>query len=155
MAITRPALVSAKDIIAAVDEATTRVQAAPETYALHAALLADVTALMVQQARAALDRTDDLLKEALRANSDRSDDEIATLRTLLAEPLITSAKSHGAIFGLAEAQAGGLPVTEADPSSPQWQLIWRLWAKYFVAGQRFYEGERASKMFPWPQVEQG
>jgi membrane-bound ClpP family serine protease len=57
-------LVSAKDIIGTVDEATARVQDAPETYALHAALLADVTALMVQQARAALARTDDLLEQA-------------------------------------------------------------------------------------------
>lgn len=147
-------LVSAKDIIAAVDEATSRVQASPETYALHAALLADVTALMVQQARAALARTDDLLEEALRANKDRSDEEVNALRDSLAEPLITSAKSHGAIFGLDEAMAAGLPVTPADPASAQWQLIWRLWAKYFAMSQRFYEGERASKMFPWPQPEQ-
>ena len=148
-------LVSAKDIIAAVDEATSRVQAAPETYAaLHAALLADVTALMVQQARAALARTDDLLEEALRANKDRSNEEVDALRTSLAEPLITSAKSHGAVFGLDEALAAGLPVTPADPLSAQWQVIWRLWAKYFAMSQRFYEGERASKMFPWPQPEQ-
>jgi membrane-bound ClpP family serine protease len=146
-------LVSAKDIIAAVDEATSRVQAAPETYALHAALLADVTALMVQQARAALARTDDLLEEALRANKDRSNEEVDALRTSLAEPLITSAKSHGAVFGLDEALAAGLPVTPADPVSAQWQVIWRLWAKYFAMSQRFYEGERASKMFPWPQPE--
>jgi membrane-bound ClpP family serine protease len=147
-------LVSAKDIIAAVDEATDRVQSAPETYALHAALLADVTALMVQQARAALARTDDLLEEALRANPDRSADEVEALRQSLSEPLIREAKSHGAIFGLTEALAAGLPVMAADPASDQWQLIWRLWTKYFAAGQRFYEGERASKMFPWPQPEQ-
>jgi hypothetical protein len=144
-------LVSAKEIIAAVDEATERVQAAPETYALHAALLADVTALMVQQARAALARTDDQLEEALKANPDRSAEEVAKLRAALSEPLITAAKSHGAIFGMEEAHAAGLPVTAADPQSFQWQLVWRLWAKYFALGERFYEGARASKRFPWPQ----
>jgi membrane-bound ClpP family serine protease len=147
-------LVSAKDIIAAVDEATARVQDAPETYALHASLLADVTALMVQQAGSALDRTDDLLHEALTANTDRGKGEVESLRTMLVEPLITSAKSHGAIFGLEEATGAGLPVTAADPASPQWQLIWRLWAKYFAMGLRVYEAERASKTFPWPQPEQ-
>lgn len=147
-------LMSAKDIIAAVDEATERVQSAPETYALHASLLADVTALMVQQARAALARTDDLLEEALKANGGRSPEEVAALRTSLAKPLITAAKSHGAVFGIEEAIAAGLPAEHADPASLQWQLVWRLWAKYFNAGQRVYEGARASKMFPWPQPEQ-
>ena len=47
-------LVSAKDIIASVQAAEVAIQANPETYTLHAALLADVTALMVQQARSAL-----------------------------------------------------------------------------------------------------
>jgi ATP-dependent protease ClpP protease subunit len=147
-------LVSAKDIIAAVDEATERVQAAPETYALHASLLADVTALMVQQARAALGRTDDLLEEALKANGDRSSKEVASLRASLAEPLISGAKSHGAIFGIDEALAAGLPAEAADTASVQWQLVWRLWAKYFNMNLRVYEGGRASKMFPWPQPEQ-
>jgi hypothetical protein len=58
-------LAAAKDIIAAVDDATKNVEAAPETYALHASLLAAVTALMVHQARAALERTDAFVEEAL------------------------------------------------------------------------------------------
>jgi ATP-dependent protease ClpP protease subunit len=147
-------LVSAKDMIAAVDEATERVQSAPETYPIHAALLADVTALLVQQARAALARTDDMLEEALRANTDRSEAEVSALRASLSQPLITAAKSHGAIFGMQEAHDAGLPVTFADPLSVQWQIVWRLWAKYFTSGQRCYEGVRASRMFPWPDQSQ-
>jgi len=145
------ALVSAKQIIAAVDEASERVQQAPETYALHAALLTDVTALMVQQARAALARTDDLLAEALRTNPARTDEQVAELAKTLHEPLIEGPKSHGAIFGSEEATKAGLPVVNLDPRSEQWQIIWRLWAKYFALGQRVYEGERASKIMPWPQ----
>ena len=144
-------LVGAKDIIAAVDDASAKVQEAPDTYPLHASLLADVTGLMVQQARAALARTNDLLIEALRTNPDRSPDEVDALAAALHEPLIEHPQSHGAIFGAGEAITAGLPVTSADPASPQWQLIWRLWAKYFALFQRVYEGERASKLLPWPQ----
>ncbi len=76
-------LASAKDIIAAVEEATKQVQAAPETYPIHASLLADVTALMVQQARAAVDRTGDQVKEALSSNPDRTPSEVKELQKKL------------------------------------------------------------------------
>ena len=58
-------LAAAKAIIAAVEEAEQRVQKHPATYALHASLLSDVSALMVQQARDALARADDQLRQAL------------------------------------------------------------------------------------------
>jgi hypothetical protein len=148
------ALVGAKDIIAAVDDASERIQQAPDTYPLYASLLSDVTALMVQQARAALDRTGDLLIEALRSNPDRSSEEVEQLRSALEEPLIEQAKSHGAIFGYDEAEKTGLPVVAVDPGTLQWQIIWRLWAKYFARANRFYEGERASQEIPWPQDPQ-
>lgn len=143
-------LASAKSIIAAVDEASNRVQQAPDTYPIHAALLADVTALMVQQARAALARSEDLLEESLRSNPDRGEAEIASLRVALADPLIGRPQSHDAIFGAREAQAAGLPVVQVDPRSEQWQVIWRLWAKYFALGRRVYEGERVARLMPWP-----
>jgi hypothetical protein len=143
-------LVSAKSIIAAVDEASRRVQEAPDTYPIHAALLTDVTALMVQQARAALARSEDLLEEALRSNPDRGEAEIASLKQALAEPLIGKPQSHDAIFGPREAVAAGLPVEQVDYRSERWQVIWRLWAKYFTLAKRVYEGERVSKTMPWP-----
>lgn len=59
-----PGLYSAKDLIAAVEAAERAVTNNPDTYALHASLLADVNALMVQQARSAMDRTGDLVREA-------------------------------------------------------------------------------------------
>jgi hypothetical protein len=144
-------LVGAKDIIAAVDDASEKIQQAPDTYPLYASLLSDVRALMVQQARAALARTGDLLIEALRSNPDRSPEQVEQLRRMLEEPLIKQAKSHGAIFGYDEAEKTGLPVVAVDPSSLQWQIIWRLWAKYFARANRFYEGDRASQEMPWPQ----
>jgi hypothetical protein len=43
----------------------------------------------------------------------------------------------------------GLPVSEADPASDQWRLIWRLWTKYFALGQsHVYEGRTASQIWP-------
>lgn len=149
-------LASAKDIIAAVDDATEKVQQAPDTYPIYAALLTDITALMVQQARAALDRTSDLVEEALRSNPDREEKQVQELKKALRNPLIEAPKSHAALFGAEDAAKAGLPVTEANPQGEQWQMIWRLWAKYFALGlgpPRIYEGRSASKVLPWPTAE--
>ena len=122
-------MTSAKDIIAAVEDATQRVQNSPNTYALYASLLSDVTALMVQQARSALDRTEVQLEEALKSNPDRKTDQVEELKESLRLPLITAPKSHAAIFGAAEAKQAGLPVVEANPAGESWQMLWRLWTK--------------------------
>jgi len=143
-------LIAAKDIIAAVTAAEEAVQASPETYTIHAALLSDVNALMVQQARSALLRSSEIMVEALSSNPDRSPEDVAQLVGSLTPTLITEPHSHGAILGVKQAAEIGFPVVAADPSSSQWQLLWRLWTKYFVLSQRFYEGARASKMIPWP-----
>lgn len=140
-------LVSAKDIIAAVDHAAAAIQRQPETYPLHASLLADVTALMVQQARSALARSDELLREALKSHTERTPEEVTQLTRRLHDPLIEQPSSHGAIFGADDVAELGLPVVKADPRSEQWQLIWRLWTKYYALKQRIYEGRRASKTF--------
>ena len=138
-------LVSAKDIIAAVENAETAIQANPETYTLHSALLADVTALMVQQARSALGRSDDIMKEALKSQPDRTEGEVTALCQELHDPLIENPKSHGAILGVGDASSFGLPIVAADPRSDQWQMIWRLWMKYWSSNTRTYEGLTASK----------
>ena len=46
--------VAAKDIIAAVDDAEAKVDANPDTYPFHVSMLADLTYMIVQEARAAL-----------------------------------------------------------------------------------------------------
>ena len=142
-------LVAAKDIIAAVDDAAKKVQDAPDTYPLYASLLSNVDALVVQQSRSALDRTEDLLLEALRSNPTRSADCVSSLNERLKEPLITRPRTHAALFGVKDAKAAGLPAHEVDLEGAQWRMIWRLWAKYYHLGAvggaaRFYEGRRAS-----------
>ena len=142
-------LVSAKDIIAAVDSAEKAIAANPDTYTLHASLLTEVDALKVQQARSALARTDDLVEEALRSHPGRSEEDVAALKKKLKKPLIDLPKDHGAVFGAADAKRHGLPVEIVDPRSDQWKLIWRLYSKYVVLGPhvRIYEGQLASQVF--------
>ncbi len=142
-------LVAAKDIIAAVDNAAAKVQAAPETYPLYASLLGDVTAIILQQARAALDRTDDLLKEALESHPGRTPQQVDSLQKTLSQLLIKEAPSHAMIFGAKEAKNAGLPVMEQASSDERWHMIWRLWTKYFALNMRAYESARASQSFPW------
>ncbi len=139
-------LVAAKDLIAAVEAAETAVQNKPDTYPIHAALLADVTEIMLQQARAALERTADLMEEALKSQPDRSPSDVENLKRDLKEPLIARPQHHGAIFGADDASAAGLPVIKIDPASLQWQAVWRLWSKYFILNSRIYEGHRASRI---------
>jgi ATP-dependent protease ClpP protease subunit len=141
-------LAAAKDIIAAVESAEKAVEARPETYALHAALLSDVTDLMVQQARLALGRTEDLMREALSSSGARSEEQVEKLIGALKIPLL-EAKAHAAIFGAREAKESGLSVIDADPAGTQWQLIWRLWTKYFLLNSHVYEGLNPSKIWPF------
>lgn len=144
-------LVAAKTILGAVETAEKAIQQAPDTYPLHAAMLTDVSGLMVQQARAALARTDDLLMEALMSCPDRTEEEARVLATALKEPLVEQAMDHGALFGVEDARRTGLPVISIEPRSPQWALLWRLYMKYFIMpGTDAYEGRYASKLIRWP-----
>ena len=142
-------LAAAKAIIASVEEAERRIQKIPETYALHASLLSDISALMVQQARDALARAGDQLREALACASCRDSCDVENLVQKLHAPLIGETQSHRAIISAKDAIAFGLPVQEADPAEPQWQAIWRLWAKYTVLNAAsVYEGRHASFVVP-------
>lgn len=123
-------LVSAKDLIAAVDGALEHVQNQPETFALLASLLSDVTYLRYQQAQSAIQRTDELMEAALSSRPDRSPQDVQDLVQKLKGPLVTGPKVHGAMLGAREAEAAGLPVKR--PEEHQWEMVWRLWTKYFA-----------------------
>ena len=144
-------LAAAKSIIAAVEHAEKRIQENPDTYPLHASLLSDITALMVQQARDAIARTGDLLKEVLACVSERTEKDVDDLFKGLEEPLITDPQSHGAVISTCDAIKFDLPVEEADPASSRWRQIWRMWAKYRMLdldAPRIYEGRTASWVVP-------
>ena len=140
--------VSAKDIIAAVEDASTRIQAAPESYPLWASLFSNITGITVQQARAAIQRSGDLLREALAANPNRTADEVDELQANLKGALIDNPSSHGAVFGADDALKAGLPVAKLDPAGDQWHEIWRLWGRYaIIPDVAIYEGARGSQVF--------
>jgi ClpP class serine protease len=145
--------VAAKDIIKSVEDAAKAVQEQPDTYALYSALLSDVSALMLQQARSTLARGADLLKEALSSMKSRKPAAVDDLANRLKPLLIDAPNSHGAIFGIKEAAAAGLPVVQLDPQCDQWKLIWVLWTRYFnLAGTNLcFESRRASQIIPNPQ----
>ena len=143
------AFASGKAIIAAVEDAERRIQANPETYPLHASLLNDITALLVQQAKDAIARTGDQLKEALACVEGRDESLITTLTSKLEEPLIKNPQSHGTAIWTGYARELGLPVDEAPEA--QWQSIWRMWAKYAALNAAaIYEGQTASQILSRP-----
>lgn len=145
-------IVAAKDIIAAVDKAVGNVKESPDTAQFYAALLSNIDALVLQQSQSALDGTDELLMEDLRSNPDRSTEAVQKLSESLKAPLITRPSTHSALFGMQDAKAAGLPVTTADLQGEQWNMLWRLWAKYYALGafsgtNMFYESQRVSHVF--------
>ena len=145
------AFASAKAIIAAVEDAEQRIQANPQTYPLHASLLNDITALLVQQAKDAIARTDDQMKEALACADGRGANEIDEFASKLREPLIQHPQSHGTAISARDAKMLGLPVEELNGSKAHWQSIWRLWAKYAALNAgAIYEGQTASHIFTPP-----
>ncbi len=100
---------------------------------------------MVQQARDALERTGDLIKEALASAPTRGEDQVQALAQRLHRVLIEETKSHSTTISARDAINFGLPVEEADPASNRWQALWRLWTKYAVLNAtRIYEGQTAS-----------
>ena len=146
-----PPLVAAKDLIYAIDRALEQVYKQPDTYPLLASLLSDVSYLRYQQAKSAIDRMDDLIYTALASNPDRTDEQVRALFEGMEEKsIVMDPKVHSAILGIKEAMATGLPVQEAS-SGKQWELIWRLWTKYFnlMMGSKralIYESRTASRV---------
>lgn len=145
-------LASAKELVEAVDEAERRITANPDTYPLFANLLAEVTMVMVEQARNALDRSGALVKEGLAATKGRSDEDVERLALALQQPLIDEPTSHSAVIGCDAAEQFGLPAESCDPDSDEWAIIWALWTRYFTLGAfpvgpvAVYEGDRASQI---------
>ena len=144
--------VSAKEVIAAVDDALTDVSERPGTYALHSALLGmgNVDATLYQFAAAALGQTREIARQALGSNPRRSDESVEALAEKVTERLITDPQAHSAVVGAAEARIVGLPVRELEPRSEWWQEIWTIWTRYFalnVDDKLIYEGDTASQVF--------
>lgn len=145
-------LASAKELVEAVDEAERRITANPDTYPLFANLLAEVTMIMVEQARYALARSEALVKESLAALANRAPDDVESLAQALKIPLIDEPTSHSAVISCDAARRFGLPAEAADPGSDAWSIVWALWTRYFTLGAfpvgpvAIYEGDKVSQI---------
>ena len=137
--------VAAKDIIAAVDDAVQKVMDEPATAPIYDRLLDDLTAVAVQEARAALGSSYTLLARDLLSNPDRTMGE-ERLYEILKDRLIDLPQSHFDLFSAGDAESVGLRVIEADLHSEEWRILWRLWAMYFTLGpgRRIYESRSVS-----------
>lgn len=108
----------------------------------------------MQQAKDAIARTDDQLKEALACVEGRDESQTEALASMLREPLIENPQSHGTAISAPHAKELGLPVEVAASFEAQWQSIWRMWAKYAALdAAAIYEGQTASQIFPRPYPE--
>ena len=141
---------SAKAIIAAVQHAEMAVQDNPDTFPWHVSMLGEVTALMAQQARDAIARTDDQLAEALASCPIRSAEDVARLAQELHPLLISEPQSHAAVVSASQLAECGLDIEELNPTGDWWRAIWRLWARYFTLGAAVYESAEASHIFGAP-----
>ncbi|MGQ0775166.1 MAG: hypothetical protein ACT4NY_12225 [Pseudonocardiales bacterium] len=146
--LTDRGFVSARDLIEAVSSALGDVATRPETYPVHAAMLAGIDSTAVQRARSALDGMDELVEQAIGSNPDRSRPDIKKLRTKLSRLIVARYKTYSAVIGSSEARRAGLPVRELEADDLWWQEIWHLWTRYYALGPihllSAYEGTQAS-----------
>lgn len=141
--------VPAKGIEEAVRDLDERVKSNPDAYPLYASLLADIDAVVLQRARAANQRVEALVEEALQCRhtpGDKPADELANE--------LVSFDVHSAFVGHEKARELGLPVEYVNKSDEAWGLVWRLYTKYALLIGReliqfLIEGRRVSLPFHW------
>lgn len=137
---------SAKAITSAVHQAEKAVADDRVLTPLWASLLAQVTALDYQAAKAELGRTTTMVKQAIGYRTDPPDGgEFEAMAQKLVEDLQETPTSHATTMGPLELRQMGLPVVDMDPCSWEWECIWRLWTLYWIqAGGPIYESDRGS-----------
>lgn len=143
-------MVSAKEIVKAVDDAENRLRDNPRAFPLYSALLSDVNMLTYEQSKSAIARSGKLMEEALAAVKTRNEQDVQDLSKKLKGPLIDVPTYHAAVFSFEDAKRNGLPVEKFDPESKEWKLLWTLWTHYYALGcypagvTAVYEGKRVS-----------
>jgi hypothetical protein len=116
----------AKDILKIVDDLDQRTKENPHAFELYSALLADVDAILYQTAKAAIERTGELVPEVLRLRRPPPDD--ATIKEITKN--LQSSPMHSATIGHARASDLGLPAIYMRSRSNEWDMLWRLHAHY-------------------------
>jgi hypothetical protein len=113
-------------------------------------MLNGIDAVMVEAAQSALDRIEDIARQAIGANPRRTPEEVDALLAAVRGPLVDEPDSHSAVVGATEAAQLGLPVRELGHDDPRWRAVWALWTRYFSLGPpeqlQAYESVRASQV---------
>ena len=143
-------MVSAKELVQAVEDAEAKVRDNPGAFALYSSLLSEVNMLTYEQSKSAIARSETLMREALEAVTTRGKDDVDRLCDQLKGPLIDVPTNHAAVFSYENAKRCGLPVTRPDLGGREWKVLWSLWTHYYAIGSfpagsmAVYEGKRVS-----------
>lgn len=98
----------------------------PQAFELYVSLLADIDAIIYQTAKAAIRRTEELVPELLRLQQNPPSAEAIND---IAQQLQSHAM-HSATIGHQHATQLGLPVLYMSSQSDEWDMLWRLHARY-------------------------
>ena len=118
--------IPAKDIVAIVEDLEERTKENPQAFELYVSLLADIDAVIYQTAKAAIRRTEELVPELLRLQQNPPSAEAIND---IAQQLQSHAM-HSATIGHQHATQLGLPVLYMSSQSDEWDMLWRLHARY-------------------------
>ena len=118
--------IPAKDIVAIVEDLEERTRDNPQAFELYVSLLADIDAIIYQTAKAAIRRTEELVPELLRLQQNPPSAEAIND---IAQQLQSHAM-HSATIGHQHATQLGLPVLYMSSKSDEWDMLWRLHARY-------------------------
>ena len=141
--------IPAKDIVAIVEDLDNRTKENPQAFEFYASLLADVDAIIYQIAKAAIRRTEELVPELLRLQQNPPSSEAINC---IAQQLQSHAL-HSATIGYQQAKELGLPILYMSAESGEWDMLWRLHARYVALVGAYprdsvsIEGRRVSFQF--------
>ena len=143
-----------KDIVSIVEDIVEkRVKDDPRLLELYAHFMGDVVAIVYQQARSAIKRTEEFVPEVLalrqKPPSPKAVQEL--VENLHNQPM------HSTTIGPDKARKLGMPIEYMDSRSVEWDRLWRLHTDYVAKHVRplpinVIEGRRVSFTFEFPEL---
>lgn len=128
---TRDRYVAAKQITGIVNDFEERAKANPRATGLYGALLVDIDGITYQEAKAAIDQTEEIVSDMLKLRRDGSHSQ--ELTSEIAKKLQSPA-THAPNIGYAEAIEAKIPAKHADTLPAEyWAMLWELHTLYTVA----------------------
>lgn len=153
---TRDQYVAAKQIQGTVDDLERRIQDHPKATGLYGALLVDIDGIAYQEAKDAMQETEELVSDMLRLRlKPPANPEALRKATSRIANNLQSQATHSPSIGCAEARAAGIPTKHIDTlPSGRWEMLWELHTMYVARYGPFFndalviEGHSASFAAP-------